>query len=238
MLAESSRISVVIPTYNRARSLLRCVACLPEDVEVVVVDDGSTDGTDEVIQQAGHPRLVYVRKANGGPASARNAGIRAASGRYIAFTDDDCVPVRPWPWPLVRRLEGEEPVVAGVGGKVLPLGDGIFSRYYTFHRILEPPASCSYLVTANCLYKREVLELVGGFDEAIRQPGGEDPGLSIKIRAKGYRLAFEPGAIIQHDYRESLMDFLKTFYRYGKGCRCVMGQRINSAASVTANLAG
>ena len=152
-------------------------------------------------------------------------------GDYIAFTDDDCVPVEPWPWPLVKHLESAGSQIAGVGGRVLPLRDGLLSRYYSFHHILEPPESCSYLVTANCIYRRGVLVRVGGFDTNITHPGGEDVGLSTKVRAEGYRLAFEPNATVLHDYRESLQDFAKTFYRYGKGCAYVMGKRVGSAPS-------
>ena len=218
------RVSVIVPTFNRKRSLLRCISHMPPDVEVIVVDDGSLDGTASALARMAHPHLLYVRQVNGGPASARNTGIGLASGDYIAFTDDDCVPVEPWPWPLVERLERESTEVAGVGGRVQPLHEGLFSRYYTFHRILEPPTSCSYLVTANCAYRRDVLVSVGGFDTGIRHPGGEDPGLSIKMRAAGYRLVFEPRAVVLHDYRESLKDFVRTFYRYGRGCAYVMGQ--------------
>jgi hypothetical protein len=64
---------------------------------------------------------------------------------------------------------------------------------------------------------------VGGFDTRIKQPGGEDPCLSASIRARGYRLVFEPGATVLHEYRESITDFVRTFYRYGKGCAYVKG---------------
>ena len=216
-------ISVVIPTFNRKWQVLRALKAIPSDVQVIVVDDGCTDGTEDVVRGMNRSHLLYIKRQNGGPAAARNAGILAASGDHIAFTDDDCVPVFPWPWPLVSRLEREGRGVAGVGGRVGPLHCGVFSRYYTFHRVLEPPESCPYLVTANCAYRRDVLLQVGGFDARIRHPGGEDPGLSMKVRAKGYRLAFEPQALVLHAYRESLRDFVRTFMRYGKGCAYVMG---------------
>ncbi len=217
-------VSVVIPTFNRQAALSRCLNAMPHDVEVVVVDDGATDGTGEVVNRCQHPKLRYVKQLNRGPASARNAGIQAARGGLIVFTDDDCVPLDPWPWPLVERMKREQDSVAGVGGRVIPFKDGVFSRYYTFHRILEPPESCSYLVTANCLYRRDALELVGGFDEGIKHPGGEDTGIAVKIRDAGLGLVYEPRAIVRHEYRESLVDFVRTFYRYGKGCGYDLGE--------------
>ena len=132
----------------------------------------------------------------------------------------------------MERLEREGPMVAGAGGRVLPAKNGVFARYYTHHRILEPPASCSYLVTANCVYRRDVLLLAGGFDTGILHPGGEDPGLSMKVLARGYRLIFDPGAIVLHHYRESLWDLVRTFYRYGKGCGYVMGERVGATKTV------
>ena len=226
------KVSVVIPTFNRKQCVLRLLTRLGRDVEVIVVDDGSSDGTEKAISQVAHPHLTYVRQRNGGPASARNRGIEVASGEFVAFTDDDCVPVHPWPWPLVARLEQEGPRIAGAGGRVQLLRNGLFARYYTFHRILEPPSSCSYLVTANCAYRRRILLELGGFDEGIKHPGGEDPGLSMKARARGYGLAFEPDAVVLHEYRESLVDFVRTFYRYGKGCGYVMGKRISAPTAI------
>ena len=215
-------VSVILPTFNRARRLERCLGALPRDVEIVVVDDGSTDETPEVPARVGHSLLRYLRLENRGPAAARNRGVDRASGDILAFIDDDCVPEPGWPWPLVNRLGREPPAVGGVGGRVLPLSDGRVSRYMTFHRILEPPPSCSYLVTANCAYRRVAFEAVGGFDETIRRPGGEDPDLAFRVRARGYRLAFEPSAIVRHEYRENPLDFARTFYRYGKGCANVL----------------
>ncbi|MDG6950121.1 MAG: glycosyltransferase [Nitrososphaerota archaeon] len=215
-------ITVIVPTYNRADSLLRCVSRMPEDIELIVVDDGSTDHTPASMSRCKHPRLKYVRKVNGGPASARNEGVSHSHGEILIFTDDDCVPGDRWVHNLATWLLDEPPTTGGVGGRVLPLGRGWVSRYSTFHRVLEPPSSCSYLVTANCAYRRRVLLQVGGFDETIRFPGDEDPELSFRVRKAGYDLVYEPSAIVVHDYREGLLDFARTFYRYGKGCAHVM----------------
>ena len=231
-MARKPSVSVVIPTFNRKHSLLRALSSLPSDVEVIVVDDGSSDGTEHAVYGAKHPRLVFVGQENRGPAAARNAGLAIASAPYVAFTDDDCVPVPPWPWPLVERLEQEDERVAGVGGAVRPLNEGVLSRYYTFHRILEPPPTCAYLVTANCTYRLAQVLAVGGFDATIRQAGGEDPDLSMRIRASGFRFVFEPRGIVLHDYRESLRDFVRTFYRYGRGCGYVMDKRTHPPAAI------
>jgi len=83
---------------------------------------------------------------------------------------------------------------------------------------LEPPQYKQYLVTANACYLKEKLEEVGGFDDFHQYPGGEDNGLSFKLSKLGYKFGYEKKMIVQHDYRTSIPSFLKTFYKYGKGC--------------------
>lgn len=224
MSSITPTVSVVVPTFNRPRRLARAIESMSEDIELIVIDDGSSRETSEVVKACRHPRLRYARKANGGPASARNLGIQMATTPMIAFTDDDCIPLGGWPWPLARRIQLEGVHVAGAGGRVVSARDDIISRYCTYHRILEPPPSVSYLVTANCLFRRGALLEVGGFDERLRSPGGEDPDLSIRLRNRGYCLVYEPNAIVAHEFRNSLIDFARTFYRYGRGCSLVLGK--------------
>jgi mycofactocin glycosyltransferase len=216
-------VTVVIPTFNRPASVLRCVSALSREIPVVVVDDGSSAPVAALLRELRRPHLTIARKRNGGPASARNLGVSLSKTELVAFTDDDCVPQGSWPQPLVDRLAREPPGVAGVGGRVMPLQGGLLSRYYTANRILEPPASCSYLVTANCAYRRSAILEAGGFDESLHLPGGEDPHLSRKVVSLGYSLRFEPRAVVRHEYREGLLDFATTFFRYGAGCGYVMG---------------
>ena len=86
-------ISVIIPTYNREKFLPATIDSVLRqtysDYEIIVVDDGSTDGTQEVIEKLYGGKLKYIYKNNGGPASARNVGLKNASGNYIAFLDSD-----------------------------------------------------------------------------------------------------------------------------------------------------
>ena len=89
----SPRFSVVIPTYNRADSVLdtlsSCFDQSCEDFEIVVVDDGSEDATLDTLKTVNDPRLVVIAQENAGPAAARNRGMRQARGQYIAFLDSD-----------------------------------------------------------------------------------------------------------------------------------------------------
>ena len=234
MATAAPGLSVVIPTYSRAEQLDRCLhALLAQAVaptEVIVVDDATPSGSTPAVLERWKDRPTSFRLhverllRNGGPARARNAGVKIATGTWVAFTDDDCEPEPGWVAALQCAASGAGAKVAGIGGRVLPATTGLVSEYMTMHRILEPPPSCSYLVTANCMYRRSVFESVGGFDERVRQPGGEDPGLSFMVTDAGHQLGFCPEAVVRHHYRESALDFLKTFYRYGRGVRLVVGR--------------
>jgi GT2 family glycosyltransferase len=224
--------AVVIGTRNRWQLLSRCLTALAgqncQPAEIVVVNDASTDATPAILEHLTSRmspvlRVVHLPRQMG-PAAARNRGIALCTSPLVAFTDDDCEPDPTWLSCLVSSLDMQPPEVAGVGGRVFAAKPGLIGDYMTHHRILEPPRSLSYLVTANCAYRRAAIKSVGGFDERVKAPGGEDPGLAFALRKRGYRFEFCPGAVVRHHYRESVLDFVKTFFRYGRGCRIVVGQ--------------
>lgn len=220
-------LSVVVPAYRRAtetRRLLESLAASDARFEVVLVDDASPEPLGPIVEPLReHLDLVVLRlPTNQGPAAARNAGLRLASHDVIAFTDNDCAVTPGWARRLHRYMSDAPPRVAGVGGRVLALGDDLFSRYYTYHKILDPwldRGRYLYVVTANAAFRRAALEDVGGFDDGIRIPGGEDPGLCFKLLENGWRLEYDSEAVVFHDYRPGLVDFVRTFFRYGAGCR-------------------
>src|SRR5271154_2929459 len=114
-------VSVVIPAHNAGETLGECLAAATtqffsraKNVEVILVDDGSTDATGEIGAKAG---VKVIRRKNGGAAAARNTGLAAASGRWVAFTDADCMPSRRWLDWLMRAAESAGEAVIGVAGK-------------------------------------------------------------------------------------------------------------------------
>lgn len=225
-ISNTSKFSIIVPTYAQHQKLRRLLwsfdnlkGLLP--YEIIVVDDCSPDETPIVVKkwmnQEHSFRTQYVKLSeNGGPAKARNAGLKRAIGEIVAFTDSDCVVDKFWLRELVTNLDVKAKII-GVGGKVKPLNGGIFSKYYTYHNILEPPSSLLYLVTANCCFMRDAVLEVNGFDEYISKPGGEDVALCIRLHKKGWKFSYTTEAIVFHDYRNSLRDFIKTFRNYGEG---------------------
>lgn len=203
------KFSVVIPTHNRRDLLRRCLGAVLNqdypDYEVIVVDDGSTDGTGEMVQRE-FPQVRYIRQeSNRGPAAARNRGIEAARGEIVAFTDDDCVVPRDW---LARLADGfrRYPDVAGVGGFQDPpemlIRRNLIARSEHARRLrrwggrsaqeVMGGAEIPGLGTNNVAYRRDVLLQVGGFDEHFPVAAGEDADLKLRIAQAGYRLLYIP----------------------------------------------
>lgn len=237
-------VSVVIPTYNNPARLLECLAGLaaqePVDarVEVVVVDDGSTDDTPARVEaaRAGFPYpLICVRKANGGVSSARNAGIREARGEIVAFLDHDCIPRPDWLRRVVRALAAH-PEASGVGGVIEPAGtESRISRYIDARRLLSEPTvedgRVTFVITANSAFRRPALEEVGGFDERFPL-GGEDVDLSRRLLEAGRTLARDDAMVVRHHHRTRLRPFVKTFYWYGYGSGMARFKRRGEGSAV------
>jgi glycosyltransferase involved in cell wall biosynthesis len=236
-----TRVSVVVPTRNRRAKLERLLTSI-EDLrealphEVIVVDGRSSDSTRDFLREwngLAHPfsPVVLDQATKVGPGDARNLGMQAAGTDVVAFVDDDCIVDSNWLKFLIPPLDRSRRVV-GAGGRVLPTRPDLISRYYAFYRILEPPPSLLYLVTANCAYTREEALAVGGFDGDIPTPGGEDVALSIRLREAGWSFEYAPGALVRHEFRSNLIDLMKTFRNYGRGCRQASDRIFSETARV------
>ncbi|MDI6783302.1 MAG: glycosyltransferase [bacterium] len=227
------RVSIVVPTYNRADFLRKCITSLlaqefpKETFEILVVDDGSTDATpqmmSELIEKAtveGY-QLRYLRQENQGPAVTRNRGWQNARGEIIAFTDDDCIASPHWLEEITNGYETRD--IAGVCGNVFAVQtENIVSQFLAQEKLHESPfydkyGQIVYPITCNASFRRSVLELVNGFDETFPYPGGEDVDLGIQIRKRGYFFIDNRQAIINHYHKFTLRSLLRTWYRYGIG---------------------
>ena len=197
-------VSVVVATHERRALLGRLVAALEAqtwpNLEIVIVDDGSTDGTWEELEQlaasSSRPLQVLRQDPAGGPAAARNRGWRGARGSIIAFTDDDCVPAPAWVETLVAPIAGgRAELTQGVTEPPREQWDGSGP----FARTMWVLDEDGFYATCNMAYRREVLEEAGGFDERFGRPFGEDTDLAWRAIEAGARTAFVDDAVVHHE---------------------------------------
>lgn len=196
---------MVIATKDRERRLEAALASLRAQTigtgrfEVLVVDDGSSDGTPQMLEReaaAGDLALRIIRRpASGGPGAARNEGWRAAVAPLVAFIDDDCVADPRW---LEAGLEawGGDPA-RFVQGPTTPIEEELDELGPTSYTI-DIRAMVPEFPTCNIFYPRALLERIDGFDEAGFPVNGEDTDLAWRAREAGAEPTFAPDASVRH----------------------------------------
>lgn len=205
----SMKISVVIPTYKRPDLLMRCIDALQhqifpkQDFEVIVVSDGQDASTLQALQnlkQDGTPLIrFYQLKSKRGPAAARNYGWKVAHSRFIAFTDDDCIPDSKWLlsfWNAFIRSVGNK--TAFVGKTKVPI-----SKIPTDYERNIAQLEAAEFITANCACTRLALEQVGGFDETFTMAWREDSDLQFRFLKQGIPIIKVSSALVTHPVRKA-----------------------------------
>ncbi len=212
--------SIVIPAYNSAKTISKTIeACLsqnyPKDkLEIILADDGSTDNTREIAEK--YP-VQYLYQQNKGPAAARNLGWGSAKGKFICFTDSDCVPEKDWISKHVNVYNSD--TIAGVGGSynnanpenllASCIHQEIVQRHIRF------PKEVNYLGAFNVSYRKTILEGIGGFDESYPDASSEDNDLAYRIFKKGYKLFFDNKIKVDHYHPTSLIKYLQRQFWHG-----------------------
>jgi GT2 family glycosyltransferase len=219
----------VIPTYNRKGSLLRTLDALARQTlpanrfEVVVVSDGSTDGSADAVRSRAYPyRIRYLEQTNGGPSVARNHGARAACGGLIVFVDDDIEPAHEFLEVHATAHAADELLVL-IGPQSMPPGERfpiwvewegrMLERQYARFRSGEWSAGPNNLYSGNFSVRREHLIAVGGFDEQFNRQ--EDVELGYRLEAHGLHFQFAGGANGYHRPERSFESWYQTPYLYG-----------------------
>jgi glycosyltransferase involved in cell wall biosynthesis len=212
--------TIVVAVYNGARTLRECLDSITrldypaERLEIVCVDNASTDATPQIL--AGHAaRCRLLREAKRGPAAARNAGVRNASGEVVAFTDADCTVDPGW----LRHLAcGALDAGVGIsGGTILsqrPCNaiESFGQRIHDHRRAItaiDPP----YAITMNWASRRDLLAELGGFNEELLRCSDVD--LSYRMLQAGYSLRYEPRAVVYHRNERTPWGLLHEGYVHG-----------------------
>jgi glycosyltransferase involved in cell wall biosynthesis len=217
-----NKVSVVVPCFNSEKTLGKCIDALLNqkfsgDFEIVMVDDGSTDTTAEIIKK--NKKIRYIFQKNSGPAKARNNGWKQAVGDIIVFTDSDCVPEENWLKLMVSsfKLSNNIGAVGGAYGKTVNsesllanlIGEEIKFRYKNIGKYTDAHGSYSLAVRKN------ILERIGGYNEFYPVATAEDWDLCYRIQAAGYKIYFNQKAKVGHHHPTKLIKYLKTQFRHG-----------------------
>lgn len=217
-MGTSLALSVVIPTRNRQALLLRALRALANQTlataayEVVVVVDGSTDGTSEAVGAFHAPYSIRVIDAPGrGRAAACNAGIREAAGGVIVMLDDDMVPSASLLEAHLKAHRTEQrlgvvgpvPIELNAGSSAVALYVGTKFNRHLARLAAGAPIGFHDLYTGNFSIRRSLLDEVGLFDEAFTMYGNEDGELGLRLLASGVHLTYAAGAVARQSYTKS-----------------------------------
>jgi glycosyltransferase involved in cell wall biosynthesis len=218
----SSKVSVIVPVYNAEKTISACVNALliqqapGVDIEIIAVDDGSTDATSGILKT--FDRVKYIYQQNAGPAAARNCGARCASGEVFLFTDSDCIPREDWVAKMLKGLDSEQ---AGAAAGSYGIANPQFLLARCVHQeILYRHGSLmgdwvEVFGSYNAAIFKGVFERVKGFDETYRFPSGEDNDLSYRLRQSGVKIRFVKDGKVDHAHPVSVRRYLFEQFRHG-----------------------
>ena len=240
-------VSVVIPTYNRSRILVRTLEALGGQTltersvdasrsgapfEVIVVDDGSTDGTGERVRglASEYPvPLVYLHQENRKQGAARNLGVGRARGEWLVFLGDDTVPASDF---LEEHLRSRDGIEEEDAERVVVIGYTPWAREYPRTRFMEyvgeegwqfgfsliednEDVPFNFFYTSNLSISREFFRESGGFDEDFGEYGWEDIELGWRLHRMGMRLVYHAAAVAYHHHPTSVRAFVRRQRRVG-----------------------
>jgi GT2 family glycosyltransferase len=217
---EAKSVSIIIPTFDGAPRIGACLDALMKqtaarDVEILVVNDGSTDNTVAVVTLYSGIRLIS--QANAGPAAARNRGASEARGAIILFTDDDCVPMPGWLDAMIEPFE--DPEVVGAKGVYRTQQKRLIARFVQIeyedrYRLMAGLDSIDFVDTYSAAFRRDRFLEMTGYDTSFPVACAEDAEFSYRMSARGWKMKFVPAAVVYHTHPETLSRYLKRKYKF------------------------
>ena len=214
------RVSVIVCSYNGASTTEACLRSMEKirypDFEVVFVDDGSTDNTQEILKK--FPWVRNIKQANMGLSYARNVGMRAATGEIIVYTDSDCEADEDWLYYIALTLTRSKHV--GVGGPNLIPDEGSWvadcvglSPGGPTHVMIDD-RTAEHVPGCNMAFYRWAAMEINGFDPQFRS-AGDDVDFIWRLQHRGYSIGFAPSAQVWHYRRNTVKAYLKQQRGYG-----------------------
>ena len=229
------KITIAIPHYKAVESLKRLLSALENqnfnksEFEVLVVNDGVESRVRKNELGDFSFELKIINKRHDGVASTRNKAINACSSDFIFFLDQDCIPQKEWLKNMTSRFEKENYEVVAIGGLIIPfVNKGIVNEYFNTNNSLKAPiidkktGEIVTIITANAGFRSDALKSISGFDTKtfnVLSYGGEDVDLTYRLKKAGYSLAFEPTAVVLHEYPNKFISIFFKYANYGRGMR-------------------
>ena len=217
---EIMSVSIIVPTFNGASSIGNCLDALLKqtagrDAEILVVNDGSTDNTADVVARYFGVRLIT--QSNAGPAAARNRGALEARGTIILFTDDDCVPMPEWLAAMIEPFK--DPNVVGVKGVYRTRQRRLVARFVQIeyedkYRLMSDVPHIDFIDTYSAGFRRDRFLELNGYDTSFPVACAEDVELSYRMSARGWTMKFVPAAIVYHTHPDTLWRYLSKKYKF------------------------
>ena len=205
-------VDVVIPVLDGAEGIRAVLAALGAqqgvDVNVIVADNGSTDGTPDIARALGATVVVESRRSS---YAARNRALREVTRDWVAFTDADCVPAPDWLVSAVRRMQETGAELCGGRVQHFPARTLPGRRDALCYLDQAAHVAGGFAATANLVVRREVIEAVEGFD-SMRQSGG-DLDFCTRARKKGFEIVYAEDAVVWHHARETWGGVLRKAWR-------------------------
>ena len=223
------RFSVIVCTRNGSRTLEECLVSLENlrypQFEIIVVDDGSTDASRQIIQS--HPNIRYLFQEPAGLSIARNTGANHATGEILAYTDDDCVVDRDWLTYLAVAFRN--PQYAAVGGPNIPPPAQNRAQACVIAapggpaHVLLTDTTAEHVPGCNLAVRKSAFTEVGGFLPKYHA-AGDDVDFCWRLMERGMTIGFHPGAMVWHYRRFTVKGYLKQQIGYGKAEGLLLAQ--------------
>jgi GT2 family glycosyltransferase len=223
-------VSIVVPAYNAERTIKRCIVSLLDidypSYEIIIVDDGSTDKTKEILSEF-EGRINIIQNQHFGPSKCRNIAVKQAKGEFIAFTDSDCIVAKDWLKELIKGFSDGKVVSVG-GTQFSPVDESEFGKrvqqFFELTGLLggyikqnKQQDSCirevSHNPSCNSMYRKDRFLEIGGFDENLWP--GEDVDLDYRLKKRGYEFRYNPDTIVYHYRPQSIKSLEKMMFSYG-----------------------